>query len=111
MAVTLSFKNSEIKIPIRSNLDDQWQNLNDLVVRYYITTEEQHLSLLLHLLENLLVTNEFAQTSYLSLTARAGLIKATILIFGSIFEAALRVIGEQRGLKFNKKEGKKGGES
>jgi hypothetical protein len=99
----LSFINPTLIIKSRTAYDSEWSNIQNVSVRYFISVEEQHLCLSLHILENLATMNAYQQISKIMLTARAGLIKTCIINFVSIFEGALIALGKQRLIIFRSK--------
>lgn len=107
MAADFFFHNPTFEIqPLKPVAAFKWQHLRSEDVQYAIAAEEQYLCFHLYMLDNLRHTQagHLAQLPYayeLSLSVRAGAVKAAVLVAASIMEAALRALAEARGYPLN----------
>jgi hypothetical protein len=102
MAVDFILQPASFSIPTMPSLRTLWNNIPNPKVRDSICQEYQYLQFHQFLLDNLRHTTLGKASSppyayKINWTVRAGAIKASILLCGSIAEAALRAHAEKRG--------------
>ena len=94
------FNPDSCQIPRLKDLDAQWQSIPDSKIKSMIVVENQYLEFQLFLLASLcFIWNNGTSTvrGYVDHSLRAGAVKAGILLYASIVEAALRAHVEKRG--------------
>lgn len=101
MAVDFFFNPPTVSLPSVATLENEWSNVLDPTIRKQIAYEYQYLRFHVWMLKNIRSTREGCAGAppyekELSLSVRAGAIKASILICASIAEAALRAHAERR---------------
>lgn len=108
MAVDFFFQPPTFAVPTLEKLRRDWQTVPNPDVRNAIAVEHQYLHFHEFMLDRCRFTAEGALANRpwdhpISLSVRAGAIKAKLLLSASIVEAALRAHGEYRGYTFNAK--------
>lgn len=100
MARLFSFEPASFDVPKLVRFVFAWEHIPDAVVSNAIAVEHQYLEFHKYMLTSI----RHADPKYprhaipLGLSVRAGIIKAAILLYGSIAEAALRSHAEKRGI-------------
>ncbi|MFO0904270.1 MAG: hypothetical protein U0939_14805 [Pirellulales bacterium] len=103
MPFDLVLNPATVKVPQVRTIEKWWGNVPDVTVRKYMAREHQYL--LLH--EAVLSSIHYTYPNWmkqkppkmepLDYTLRAGFVKAAVLIYASLCEAALRAHAEKRG--------------
>lgn len=107
MAVDFFFSPATINLPIKKALHwFSWVHIRDEQVRGAIAEEEQYLRFHLEVLDKLHFTEEgkIGHPPYVQkvgLTARAGLIRSTVLLYASITEAVLLYHAREHSYKLS----------
>jgi hypothetical protein len=97
MATRYFFEPAEFALPSLAVLKGRWRFVPDADVRSAIAAEHQYLHFQEFLLNRLRYRTSRGAVGAFGLSARAGAVKAAILLYGSIIEAALRSHAETRG--------------
>lgn len=108
MSFDLIHNPTTVKVPQVRTIENWWCNVPDATVKKYMAREHQYL--LLH--ESILNSIHYTYSNWmkqkpprmepLNYTLRAGFVKAAVLIYASLCEAALRSHAEKRGYSLPK---------
>ena len=97
MPTRFFFEPSEFALPSLGELKGRWRFIPDPPIREMIAAEHQYLHFQEFLLRHLMFQTPRGHAGQFGLSARAGAVKAALLLYGSIIEAALQSHAHARG--------------